>query len=251
MSLLQNKLVWNSIEALHEEAAAAIISGSQKKIIIKSRSAATLQTADVNIQDQSENVMIRINNLMQQLSDDDPNPSKPSADSDSFNSSLVDANDAHNNVNNQLVENSPAEEPQTAYKTTVASNTLKKSADEGFLIKGKSNSNVLHTPNITNEPNNSLASIADAIDQASQNPTEPKPFVESGAAALQIDVHVLTATLVDELRSTMSTMIATELPYVVKKAVSDAFQDFPAISKSYVKKAATKKAATKKNSASK
>jgi hypothetical protein len=285
MSILQNKLVWKSIEALHDEAVAAPVDAASDTLVIKSYPAATLHTAPIDPDDHAGDVMTRIDNLLQQLGADDAiSKNAPENASKNLSASAPPHLPQDLNVRSEIDEEEMAE-TQTAITHTaiiadITAETELPEADPASSAGGlqdtvlgenlgdaspANHSPADHSPaddafgGDSSEADTALADIAAAIDQARQQSaqvrsSEPMAFDDNDtkAAEAPIDFDALTAKLVDEMRDTVSTMIATELPTMVRQAVTDAFKDLPvaaidlAAKTAISKKAAPKKPASKK-----
>jgi len=280
MSILQNKLVWKSIEALHDEAVAAPVDAASDTLVIKSYPAATLHTAPIDPDDHAGDVMTRIDNLLQQLGADDAIPKNapenaPKNLSTSAPPHLPQDLNATSEIDEEEMAETQTAITHTAIIADITAETDLPEADPTSSAVGLQDtalgenlgddSPANHSPaddafgGDSSEADTALADIAAAIDQARQQSaqvrsSEPMTFDDNDtkAAEAPIDFDALTAKFVDEMRDTVSTMIATELPTMVRQAVTDAFKDLPvaaidpAAKTAISKKAAPKKPASKK-----
>jgi len=316
MPILQNKLVWKSIEALHDEAMAVTPEAESDKVVIKSRPAAVLHRAPVAddvaspAAHQETDVMVRIEKLLQKLEDtpaeiapplsamavtpenETPKDETPENKLDIEPSALADPADSPEkddeasaipeapSPESDASMLSPSEDPASEDSVS-GSPAMPASQPEASAFAVNDDAPQRETPvNITDDHHDQLAEIAAAIHQISQNRQAAPPPSDVNAPPLKLpsdtpsdmpgfDMNTLRETVADEVRRTMSTLIATELPNMMRQAVGDAMRDVPAttahqvapkaaatkktaaIKKAVTKKAAAKKTATKKPAAKK
>jgi hypothetical protein len=239
MSILQNKLIWTSIEALHDEATAATASSTSKTVIIESHSAAVLQTVRIDSHDPSTDVMSRINNLMQQLDNDHYTPIEKPAISESTVPYSFDTT-VQNKVHPEPADNEPVKELQAIQNPIIIPNTTDDDESKSLIVTKTNNTDVDETLDSSKQNDDTLINIAEAIDRARQMPAETTHSAKTNDITPQIDINDLTATLVNEMRSTVSNMLTTELSTVVKQAVNEAFQNLPNIKENQTKKVVKK-----------
>jgi hypothetical protein len=212
MPILQNKLVWKSIEALHNEAVATMPDAAIDIGIVKSRPTAILQQ---NAATQTplktaggDDVMARIDQLLGKLDED---------------------NDA------ATVRSAPAANDQTA-STEIADEgtaTITQADDTAASVAAN-----VSAPNDTaadmqdddpvqNDSVQALNDIAAAIHQAQQSQIDSYSPPADPDLAPALDMAVLSATIADEVRQSVSAMIAAEMPQMVRQAVVEAIREMP------------------------
>jgi hypothetical protein len=212
MPILQNKLVWKSIEALHNEAVATMPDAAIDIGIVKSRPTAILQQ---NAATQTplktaggDDVMARIDQLLGKLDED---------------------NDA------ATVRSAPAANDQTA-STEIADEataTITQADDTAASVAAN-----VSAPNDTaadmqdddpvqNDSVQALNDIAAAIHQAQQSQIDSYAPPADPDLAPALDMAVLSATIADEVRQSVSAMIAAEMPQMVRQAVVEAIREMP------------------------
>ena len=284
MPILQNKLVMKSIEALHDEALAltpdiasenGVAVSSPPAIIHATKSPhespANAPTADGN------DIMARIDHLLKKLDEEDdavitPPPAKRPEPNTS---------DAPDHANSTATDNPPiSDRPALTDEADITSphespdSAPDDTADNAETDNIKTNN--IRTDDIaadhptetsSADQDQALADIAAAIYQARQQVVDTVVADASQNPAAPFDMDALSATVADEVRRTVSAVMTTELPQMVRDAVSEAIRTLPADTShqpkpapgktspakagtkrktSAIKKAVTKKAASKK-----
>ena len=250
MPILQNRLVMKSIEALHDEALALMpdiasyrgvtsppaISHANTPLQRPPLNAPKGTSADTPLETASgHDIMARIDHLLRKIDEDD----------------------------NVAIAPPPKKEPQLNVEnmTGDASNGHTNNASDDKFSDDQQGKTV------PSDQTQALANIAEAIYQARQQVVDTVVADASQNPAAPFDMDALSATIADEVRRTVSAVMTTELPQMVRDAVSEAIrtlpadtsqQPKPALSKaspakagtkrktSAIKKAVTKKAASKK-----
>ena len=284
MPILQNKLVMKSIEALHDEALAlAPDIASENGVAVSSPPAITHATKSPHespanaLATDGDDIMARIDHLLKKLDEEDdtvltPPPAKgpetntPDA-ADHANSTATDHPPISDrpDLTDEADITSPHESPNSAPHDTAnyaETDNIKTNNIQADDIEA-------NHPNETSsaDQDQSLADIAAAIYQARQQVVDTVVGDASQSPAAPFDMHALSATVADEVRRTISAVMAAELPQMVRDAVSEAIRTLPADTShqpkpapgktspakagtkrktSAIKKAATKKAASKK-----
>jgi hypothetical protein len=251
MPILQNKLVWKSIEALHDVAVetmpdAAIDIGIVKShptaiLLQSSATQAPLKTAG------GDNIMARIDQLLGKLDEDNDAATVQSAPP----------------ANDQTASTEIADEPTatiTQADDMAASVTASASVPDDAATDIQYDDPVQDDP-IQNDSVQALNDIAAAIHQAQQNRIDSDAPPADPDLPPALDMAVLSATIADEVRHSVSAMIAAEMPLMVRQAVVEAIREMPtatpgqptpkATKKTRAKPGTTKKTAAKKTTAKK
>ena len=80
---------------------------------------------------------------------------------------------------------------------------------------------------VQNDPGQALNDIAAAIHQAQQNQIDSDAPTADPDLTPALDMAVLSATIADEVRHSVSMMIAAEMPQMVRQAVVEAIREMP------------------------
>ena len=237
MTILQNKLARKSIEALYDEAVATMPDAAIDIGIIKSRPTAILQQArakQTRLKTAGgDDVMARIDHLLGKLDEDGDAPTAQSAPA----------------ANDQAASTEIANE-------TTATVTQADGAAASVAAPDDTAADVRN-----DDPGQALNDIAAAIRQAQQNQIDSDTPTADPDLTPAIDMSVLSTTIADEVRNSVSMMIAAEMPQMVRQAVVEAIREMPtaapdqpqpkAVKKTRAKPDTTKKTPTKKTPAKK
>jgi hypothetical protein len=271
MPILQNKLVWKSIEALHDEALAAMPDAAIGIGIVKSRPTAILQQNPATLTplktSGGDDVMARIDQLLGKLDEDNDAAiaqSAPPANDQTASTETTDEATANITQADDTATSFPAS--ASAPDDAAADMQGDNPARSELVVDDPVQDDPKQNDSGQNESLQALNDIAAAIHQAQQSqidsdasPTDPDP-------APAPDMTVLSATIADEVRQSVSAMIAAEIPQMVRQAVVEAIRAMPTAApgqptpkaakktqakpgtakKTTGKKAVTKKAAAKK-----
>jgi hypothetical protein len=263
MPILQNKLVWKSIEALHDEAVATMPDAAIDIGIVKSRPTAILQQSSATQTPLKtaggDDVMARIDELLGKLDEDNDAATEKSAPP----------------VNDQTTSTEIVDEPTTPITQaddTAASVSAPDDAAADMQDDDPAWSElVIDDPvqgdTVQSDSVQALNDIAAAIHQAQKNQIDSEAPPADPDLAPALDMAFLSATIANEIRHSVSAMIAVEMPQMLRQAVVEAIQEMPtaapgqptpkaakktrakpgkAKKTTAIKKAVAKKAATKK-----
>ena len=218
MPILQNKLVWKSIEALHDEAVATMPDAAIDIGIVKSRPIAILQQSSA-IQTPlktagGDDVMARIDQLLVKLDEDNDVATVQSAPP----------------ANDQTTSTQIADEA-TATITQADDTAASVAAPDDAAADMQDNNPVQNDPvksdPLQNDSGQALRDIAAAIHQAQQNQIDSDAPTADQDLTPTLDMAVLSATIADEVRHSVSMMIAAEMPQMVRQAVVEAIREMP------------------------
>ena len=258
MPVLQNKLVWKSIELLHDESVATMLDAAIDIGIIKSHPTAKLQQSSATQTPLKttgdDDVMARIDQLLSKLDEDKEATTTLSAPA----------------VNDEAASTELADEA-TATVTQANDGAISISAPDDAVADMRGDFPVQIGQA------QALSDIAAAIHQAKQRHVDSDAPPTGPDLTPTFDITALSETIVDEVRHSVSEMIAAEMPQMVRQAVVEAIGEMPTaapgqlqpkaakktrpksgpankttgIKKTVTKKAAAKKAAAKKAAAKK
>ena len=246
MPILQNRLVMKSIEALHDEALALMpdiasyssvtsppaISHATKPLKEPPLNAPKGTSSDAPLETASgHDIMDRIDHLLRRIDEDD----------------------------NVAIALPPKKGPQSHVENMTGD------ASDGHTNNGSDDkfSDDQQGKTVPSNQTQALANIAEAIYQARHQAVDAVVANTSQNSAAPFDIDVLSATLADEVRRTLSAIMVEELPRVVRDAVGEAIRALPATDNpsttkgvaarktAAVRKAGGKKAATKQTVAKK
>jgi hypothetical protein len=267
MPILQNKLVWKSIEALHDEAVATLPDATIDISIVKSRPTAILQQSSATQTPLKnaggDDVMARIDQLLGKLDEDKEAAtaqSAPPVNDQTLSTEIADDTAASVAANISARASAPDDNPARSELVD----------DDPVQDDPKQNDSGQSDP-VQNNSVQELNDIAAAIHQAQQSQIDSDASPADPDLAPALDMAVLSATIADEVRHSVSAMIAAEMPQMVRQAVVEAIREMPtaapgqptpkaakktrakpgmatktAATKTTAKKAVTKKAAAKK-----
>ena len=231
MPILKNKIVWKSIEALHDEAIGTMPNTSNDIRVIESGPTAVLNEGSVveqTLQTSGDDVTARIDKLLEKLDENENSVT------------FFEENKQNNYVAND------AKKVDQSYETAPVNST-----------EAVTNNVSLANPAST-EQDSALIGIAAAIHEAQQNSAKAPTETSDSDTPPQFDMAVLSTTIADEVRRAISLVIASEMPRVVRQAVSDVIHESTAsepkptptkkmrAKRSAIKKPETKKPETKK-----
>ena len=241
MPILKNKLVWKSIEALYDEAVATMPDAAIDIGIIKSRPTVILQqtgAAQTPLKIAGGNdVMARIDHLLGELNEDDDAPAAQSAPV---------ANDQAEST--EIADEATATITQTVdtAASVSAGVTASVSAPDDAATDVRNDDPVQNDPvqndpvqndsgqddsgqdeTVQNDPRQALNNIATAIHQAQQNQINSDAPPADPDLTPALNMAVLSSTIADEVRNSISMMIAAEMPQMVRQAVVEAIREMP------------------------
>ena len=245
MPILQNKLVWKSIESLHDEAVATMLDAAIDIGIVTSRPTAILQQNSATQTPLKtaggDDVMARIDQLLGKLDEDNDAATAQSAPA----------------ANDQTASTEPADEA-TATITQVDDAAANVSAPDDAAAEMRDDDPLQNDPLQVGQTQ-ALTDIAAAIHQAQQSHVDSDVPPAGPNLAPALDMAVLSATIADEVRHSVSEMITAEMPQMVRQAVVEAIREMPtaatgqptpkAAKKTRAKPGTTKKTPAKKTTA--
>ena len=261
MPILQQKLVMKSIEALHDEALSqatetasnqetygpsAVLHAAtptQGSPIVKpsNRSASASPETAAN-----HDIMARIDHLLKKLDDDDdvtitPRADKgPQSNTGDMPSNAIDtvtadntAIDSPSNPESPVLSNASNHANENAILNAAEAGMAEKTAEQPFRKPGYDASddqfgNDQPGKTVPSNQAHALAEIAAAIYQAGQEAVDTGVADANQNNTVPFDVDVLSATVADEVRRTVSAVMIAELPQMVHDAVSAAVRSLPA-----------------------
>jgi len=246
MPILQNKLVWKSIEALHDEAVAAMPDAAIDIGIVKSRPTAILQQSAATQTPLKtaggDDVMARIDQLLGKLDEDNDTATAQSAPP----------------ANDQTASTEIADEATatiTQADDTAANVAASASAPDDAAADKQDDDPVQDEPvqsdPVQNDSVQALNDIAAAIHQAQQSQIDGDASPADPDLTPALDMAVLSATIADEVRHSVSAMIAAEMPQMVRQAVVEAIREMPTAAPGQPTPKAARKTRAKPSSANK
>ena len=247
MPILQNKLVWKSIESLHDEAVATMPDAAIDIGIVKSRPTDILQQGSATQTPLKtaggDDVMARIDQLLGKLDEDDNAATAQSAPA----------------ANDQAASTEPADEATAAIiqKDDAATNvSAPNNAAADMRDDDPVQSELVNDDPAQNDPvqvgqTQALTDIAAAIHQAQQSHVDSNTPPAGPDLTPALDMAVLSATIADEVRHSVSEMIAAEMPQMVRQAVVEAIREMPTAAPGQPKPKAAKKTRAKPSTAKK
>ena len=228
MPILQNKLVWKSIEALHDEAVATMPDAAIDIGIIKSRPTAILQRTGVKQTPLKtaggDDVMARIDHLLGKLNEEDDAPtaqSAPAANDQSASTEIADEATA------TVTQADDATASVSAPDDAAADVRNDDPVDDDPVDDDPVQNDLGQDEAVQNDPGQALNDIAAAIHQAQQNQIDSDAPTADPDLTPALDMAVLSATIADEVRHSVSMMIAAEMPQMVRQAVVEAIREMP------------------------
>ena len=232
MPILQNKLVWKSIESLHDEAVATMPDAAIDIGIVTSRPTAILQQSSATLTPLktagSDDVMARIDQLLGKLDEDNDAAtaqSAPAANNQADSIELADEAAATVNQADDAVASVSAPDDAAADMQ-----------NNGPVQIGQAQA---------------LNDIAAAIHQAQQSHVDGHAPPADPDLTPALDMTVLSATIANEVRQSVSEMIAAEMPQMVRQAMVEAIREMPAAAPGQPKPKAAKKTRAKSGTANK
>jgi len=250
MPILQNKLVWKSIEALHDEAVAAMPDAAIDIGIVKSRPTAILQQSAATQTPLKtaggDDVMARIDQLLGKLDEDNDTATAQSAPpandqtasteiADEATATITQADDTAANVSASVAASASAPDDAAADKQD----------DEPVQDEP------VQSDPVQNDSVQALNDIAAAIHQAQQSQIDGDASPADPDLTPALDMAVLSATIADEVRHSVSAMIAAEMPQMVRQAVVEAIREMPTAAPGQPTPKAARKTRAKPSSANK
>ena len=245
MPILQNKLVWKSIEALHDEAVATMPDAAIDISIVKSRSTAILQQSSATQTPLKaaggDDVMARIDQLLGKLDEDNDAATAQS---------VPPANDQ--TTSTEIADEATATITQAddAGPSVAASISASASAPDYAATDMQDDDPVQDDPK-QNDSVQALNDIAAAIHQAQQSQIDSDASPADPDLAPTLDMAVLSATIADEVRHSVSAMITAEMPQMVRQAVVEAIREMPTAAPGQPTPKAAKKTRAKPGTAKK
>ncbi|MDC0476699.1 hypothetical protein OAN83_02750 [Alphaproteobacteria bacterium] len=232
MPILQNKLVWKSIESLHDESVATMPDADIGIGIIKSRPTAILQQSSATQTPlktpRDDDVVARIDQLLRKLDEDNDAPTAQSAPA----------------ANNQAPSTELADE-------ATATVNLANDAAASVSAPDDAAADMRNNDPVQIGQAQALNDIAAAIHQAQQSRVDSDAPPAGPDLTPAFDMNVLSATIADEVRHSVSEMIAAEMPQMVHQAVVEAIREMPTAAAGQPKPKAAKKTRTKSGPAKK
>ena len=262
MPILQNKPVWKSIESLHDEAVATMPDAAIDIGIVTSRPTAILQQSSATLTPLktagSDDVMARIDQLLGKLNEDNDAATAQSAPAanyeaastepaDKASATITQADDAANSVSapDDAAADMRDDEP-------LQSDPVDDDPKQSELVQNE----LVDDDPVRNDPvqigqAQALTDIAAAIHQATQSHVESNAPPADSDLTPALDMAVLSATIADEVRHSISEMIATEMPQMLRQAMVEAVHEMPTAVPGQPKPKAAKKTRTKPGTAKK
>ena len=271
MPILQNKLVWKSIEALHDEAVATMPDAAIDIGIVKSRPTAILQQSSATQTplktEGGDDVMARIDQLLGKLDEDNDTATAQSAPPANDQTASTEIADEATATITQADDTAASVAANISAPDDAAADM--QDDDPGrseLVVDDPVQDDPEQSDPVQNESVQALNDIAAAIHKAQQSQIDSDASPADPDLAPALDMAVLSATIADEVRHSVSAMIAAEMPQMVRQAVVEAIREMPTAApdqpqpkaakktrakpgtakKTPAKKAVTKKAAAKK-----
>ena len=232
MPILQNKLVWKSIEALHDEAVAAMPDAAIDIGIVKSRPTAILQQSAATQTPLKtaggDDVMARIDQLLGKLDEDNDTAtaqSAPPANDQTASTEIADEATATITQADDTAANVAAS--ASAPDDAAADKQDDDPARSELVVDDPVQDEPVQSDPVQNDSAQALNDIAAAIHQAQQSQIDSDASPADPDQAPALDMAVLSATIADEVRHSVSAMIAAEMPQMVRQAVVEAIREMP------------------------
>ena len=217
MPILQNKLVWKSIEALYDEAVATMPDAANDIGIIKSRPSALMQQTGATQTPLKtaggDDVMARIDHLLGKLVEDDDAPTAQPAPVAKNQATSTELSDEATAIGTQADD---------AFATVSASISA-----PDYAAADMQNDGPAQDDPVQNDSEQVLNDIAAAIHKAQQSQADTDARTAGSDLTSAFDMVVLSATIADEVRHSVSKMIAAEVPQMVRQAVVEAIREMP------------------------
>ena len=265
MPILQNKLVWKSIEALHDEAVAAMPDAAIDIGIVKSRPTAILQQSAATQTPLKtaggDDVMARIDQLLGKLDEDNDTATAQSAPpandqtasteiADEATATITQADDTAANVGANVAASASAPNDAAADKQDDDPARSEPVVDDPVQDDPRQTESGQSDP-VQNDSAQALNDIAAAIHQAQQSQIDGDASPADPDLTPALDMAVLSATIADEVRHSVSAMIAAEMPQMVRQAVVEAIREMPTAAPDQPQPKAAKKTRAKTGTAKK
>ncbi|MCH1426166.1 MAG: hypothetical protein L7W42_03325 [Alphaproteobacteria bacterium] len=232
MPILQNKLVWKSIEALHDEAVAAMPDAAIDIGIVKSRPTAILQQSAATQTPLKtaggDDVMARIDQLLGKLDEDNDTAtaqSAPPANDQTASTEIADEATATITQADDTAANVAAS--ASAPDDAAADKQDDDPARSELVVDDPVQDEPVQSDPVQNDSAQALNDIAAAIHQAQQSQIDGDASPADPDLTPALDMAVLSATIADEVRHSVSAMIAAEMPQMVRQAVVEAIREMP------------------------
>jgi len=256
MPILQNKLVWKSIEALHDEAVAAMPDAAIDIGIVKSRPTAILQQSAATQTPLKtaggDDVMARIDQLLGKLDEDNDTAtaqSAPPANDQTASTEIADEATATITQADDTAANVAAS--ASAPDDAVADKQDDDPARSEMVVDDPVQDEPVQSDPVQNDSVQALNDIAAAIHQAQQSQIDGDASPADPDLTPALDMAVLSATIADEVRHSVSAMIAAEMPQMVRQAVVEAIREMPTAAPGQPTPKAARKTRAKPSSANK
>ena len=264
MPILQNELVMKSIEALHDEALSMMPDTANNQGIDAPPANLHIATIPqelqtegpkdktVNAQQETRldnDIMMRIDHLLEKLNEDDditptpPPDERPQSNKENM-ADDVDGNTTADNLasvnsgnpENPDLSNKANHAHETAFPKTALDGVMKdtenRALDEiGHLTSGEMLADHQRNGPETSDQTKALVDIAAAIYQARQKAVDTVIEDASQNNGVSFDMDVLSATVADEVRRTVSSVIIAELPKILHDAVGEVIGTLPAVAR--------------------
>ena len=273
MPILQHKLVIKSIEALHDEALSlardtASNHGNNAPPAVLHAAAPLQEPPAVAPTDTSANVrsetsgdddiMVRIDHLLEKLDDDvdvaiaplaDEEPKSSTGDGTGNAISTPTANnvalDNLANPESPILSNEVDHADENAILDVAENSSAKPSGKTGDVVSNDISVDDQSGKTVPPDQAKALADIAAAIYQAGQEAVDTVVTDSNQNNTVPFDMGVLSATIADEVRQTVSSVMIAELPKMVHNAVREAVRALPTASFSQSKSVTNKQVTTK------
>ena len=244
MPILQHKLVMRSIEALHDEALSLVPDIAKNRGVTappavlhavtplqeSPKDAPEDTSGDVPPGSASDHdIMARIDNLLEKLGEDDDVTIAPLADDGlQSNKGNMAGNAGDTTTADTIAIDNPANTDSPFLSD--AANKPSSKIDDDVIDDTSDEVFANDQPGETATPDQTqaLADIAAAIFQARQEAVDTVVADASLDNAVPFDMDVLSATVADEVRRTVSAVMIAELPQMVRDAVGEAIRALPA-----------------------
>jgi hypothetical protein len=251
MPILQKKLVWQSIEALYDEAFATMPDAAIDIGIIKSRPAAILQQTGAEQTPLKtaggDDVMARIDHLLGKLDEEDDAATAQSAPAANDQSASTEIADEATTTVTQADDANAIVAASVAAPDDAAADMRDDDPARSELV----DDDPVQDETVQNDPVQALNNIAAAIHQAQQNQIDSDAPTADPDLTPALDMAVLSATIADEVRNSVSMMIAAEMPQMVRQAVVEAIREMPTAAPDQPQPKAAKKTRAKPGTAKK
>ncbi len=232
MPILQNKLVWKSIEALYDEAVATMPDAAIDIGIVKSRPTAILQQSSATLTSLKtaggDDVMARIDQLLGKLDEDNDAATAQSAPPSNDQTASTETADEATTTITQADDTAASFAAIASAPDDVAADMQGDNpARSELVVDDPVQDDPKQNDSGQNESIQALNDIAAAIHQAQQSQIDSDASPADPDMAPALDMAVLSATIADEVRHSVSAMFAAEIPQMVRQAVVEAIREMP------------------------